>query len=252
MAGCLFVLGVLFLLVGFIQLISPSRTVSQSPGIAPKTSPEHIPSKSVLNQAITTASQPIDDSHRSEIMANTPPLEWILIGERIQIKHPINGMLTLHVLGKGVFSELWQTSRGSQSPWMETGSAYSSFWLETNRLLLNWQNRFYILDERTYVTDNDIQRDFAPHARKFGESDQTANVYFEYPPAVWHIDDIGKFKIRQIFGEGFSDQMGSTARFIHASGDSQRALIVTDFEGSVGKDTVWIGYQILEQDIQRT
>ena len=105
------------------------------------------------------------------------------------------------------------------------------------------------MDEVTPVTDVDIQRDFAPHARQFAQSEQTANVYFAYPPASWHIDDIGKFAILRIEGEGFRQQTGAIGRFIHSSGDSKRGMVVEDYEGGSGQDAVWSGYLIEEKDI---
>lgn len=183
-----------------------------------------------------------------------PSLSHIQLGQRIRVRHPVQGELTVYVMGQVIFDELWQTSRGPQSPWVPTGNAFSGFWLENNLFLLNWQNRFYLLDEMNPISDPEIQRDFMPHARKFAQSDQTADVYFSYPPTMWHIDDIGKYRIRSIEGEGLRMSTGAVGRFIHASGSAQeanirRSLVLEDYEGG-GQDTVWIGYLISDKDIQ--
>ncbi len=181
-------------------------------------------------------------------MAGTPSLSQVQVGGRIRVRHPVQGELNVHVMGRVVYDELWQARRGAQVPWTPTGNAFSAFWLETNLLLLNWQNRYYLLDEVTMISGAEIQRYFAPHARKFAESDQTADVYFAYPPASWHIDDIGKFSIRGVDGEGLRHVPGSVGRFIHCSGDGKRALVLEDYETG-GQDVVWTGYQINEEDI---
>lgn len=178
-------------------------------------------------------------------------LNWIKVGQRIYVQHPIQGQRLAHVLGKIVFAELWQRTRSPQSPWVPTGNLYAGFWLEGNMLLLNWQNRFYLLDDVVELSDSEIQRDFLPHARKFAQSDQMADVYFAYPPAMWHIDDIGKFRVQEIEGNGISYQVGAVGRFIHASGDSRRALVVEDFEAGGGQDAARTGYQIDENDIRK-
>ncbi len=117
-------------------------------------------------------------------------------------------------------------------------------------VLLNWQNRVYLLDESDQLSDADIQRNFAPYARKFAQSDQSGDVYFAYPPASWHIDDIGKFRVEDTQGEGLQFRPGAIGRFIHASGDGGRALVVEDYEGGGGgQDTAWIGYLITEEQV---
>jgi len=177
-------------------------------------------------------------------------LDWIKVGQRITVNHPVQGQRMAHVLGRITFAELWQRRREPQSPWVQTGNLYAGFWLEGNLFLLNWQNRFYLLEEATELSDGEIQRDFLPHARKFAQSDQAADVYFAYPPAMWHMDDIGKFQVLETQGNGLRYQAGSIGRFIHASGDSCRALVVEDFEGGGGQDMVRTGYQIEETDIK--
>lgn len=136
----------------------------------------------------------------------------IKLNDRITVRHPVRGDLTVQVQGRFVYAELWQTSRGPQSPWTPTGNLYAGFWLSTDMLLLNWQNRVYLLDEREEVSDAQIARDFAPHARKFAQSDQTADVYFAYPPVTWHIDDIGKFRVETVAGMSPNVRSGAVGR----------------------------------------
>jgi len=182
-------------------------------------------------------------------MPGAPSLSKINIGQRIRVRHPVQGELTLYVMGRAVYDELWQQQRSPQAPWVPTGNAFSGFWLETNLFLLNWQNRYYLLDEMVALSDAEIQRDFASHARKFAQSDQTAEVFFAYPPAMWKIDDIGKFRVRSVEGEGLRHVPGSTGRFVHASGDSRRGLVLEDYEGGGGQDVVWTGYTLTPEDI---
>jgi len=176
---------------------------------------------------------------------------WIKVGQRIYVNHPVQGERMAHVLGKIVFAELWQQTRGAQSPWVPTGAAFAAFWLEGNLLLLNWQNRCYLLDEAEQLSDADIARHFAPYARQFAQSDQSADVYFAYPPASWHIDDIGKFRVEALEGQTLRYQRGGVGRFIHASGADNRALVVEDFEGGGGQDTAWVGWKIEAETVRK-
>jgi hypothetical protein len=122
--------------------------------------------------------------------------------------------------------------------------------LASGWFLLQWQNRIYLLDECREVSDDDIGRDFASHARAFGQADQKAVVTFEYPPStIWRIEDIGKFRVREVSGRSPSVVVGATGRFIHAAGDGGRALAVEDFQFG-GQDTVWTGYRIQESDVR--
>ena len=81
-------------------------------------------------------------------------------------------------------------------------------------------------------------------------ANQTAAVYFAYPPASWKIDDIGKFQIASVEGATLHARSGAIGRFVHASGDGNRALVVEDFEGGGGDDCAWIGYHLKEEDIK--
>jgi hypothetical protein len=248
MGGCLFALALLSFAIGVFQLFVPDKgSAVKVPGlprrftVTPKPADSSGPAFSSPSVNMETPSMDSPDLFNS-----------IRIGDRVRVKYPQMGELNLHVLGQVDFAELWQTSRSAQSPWVPTGNRFTGFWLETNVLLLNWLTRFYILDEFTPVTDVDIQRDFSAHARKFAQSEQTADVYFAYPPAMWHIDDIGKFKVEAVEGEGIRTRPGATGRFVHASGDSDRALILEDYEGGGGADAVWTGYKIQQGDIQKS
>ena len=193
------------------------------------------------------------DRGAGRALSQPQKLVGIRPGQTITVNHPQRGELSLWVLGRITFAELWQRQRGPQVPWTPTGNTFAGLWLQGGLFLLNWQNRFYLLDERTEVSDVEIGRDFAPHARKFAQSDQTADVLFAYPPTMWHMDDIGKFRIEAVEGEASRFQRGAGGRFIHASGESggaprRRGLVVEDYEGG-GQDAVWVGYQIEEEDI---
>jgi len=249
MGGCFFVLGMICLLIGVVKILTPAPAGRSRPAV-------DFPFRGVgrpsfLNPRFPLAPAAASTPLGGQVMVNKiQKLEWIRVGERIYARHPVKGELMVHVLGKITFAELWQQSRGPQVPWVPTGSAFVGFWLEGNMLLLNWQTRYYLLDEAVQISDVDIQRDIAPYARQFAQSDQTADVYFAYPPAMWHIDDIGKFQIEKVEGEGLALRPGAIGRFVHASGDSGRELVVEDYEGSGGQDTAWTGYQITEEDIK--
>jgi hypothetical protein len=178
-------------------------------------------------------------------------LGWIELGDAINVWHPKRGDLTLVVLGRVVHEELTQHQRGLQFPWVPTGNLFLGFRLEDSIELLNWQNRYYLLDSRTEVSDDDIRRNFATPARIFGDADQNARVEFRYPESTaWHIEDIGRFRIARIDGEWFPLDVGASCRFLHASGEGNQALVVEDFL-SGGRDVTWTGYSIQEKDIRR-
>lgn len=255
MSGCFFVLGLLFLVIALVNLFSPApgeRTpypAAKPSNLGFSSSPK--PAQSARPQAPGPVPvQQAQSSSSGGSMDSTPSLSQVSVGKQVRVRHPVQGELTVHAMGRVIYDELWQAQRGPQVPWTPTGNAFSGFWLETNLLLLNWQNRNYLLDEVTLISGAEIQRYFAPHARKFAESDQTADVYFAYPPASWHIDDIGKFRIRTVEGEGLRNVPGSIGRFIHCSGDGHRALVLEDYETGGGTDVVWTGYQISDEDIK--
>lgn len=250
MGGCFFILSILFLIIGLVQFFAPERSQPGTPSAprawprvpTPQAEPEPLPA---VREASTGGIQ--------KGMEKFPTMfDWIKVGERIYVQHPVKGEIMAHVDGRIAYSELWQQSRGPQAPWVPTGNSFLGFWLEGAMFLLHWQNRVYILDETVELSDADIQRDFAPHARKFAQSDQTADVYFAWPPAMWHIDDIGKFRVDETEGEGLRFSQGAVGRFIHSSGDGGRALVVEDYEGGGGgQDTAWVGYKIKEEDVKK-
>ena len=263
MSGFLFICAMICFLIGFVQLFAPETApIQRSPARQPVRGGSDWP-RPVQPGALGGLRRPQGlgslaaasgmgglSAQGAQSAAPKPlKLDWIEVGQRIVVKHPLRGELMAHVLGRVLYVELWQRVRGPQNPWVPTGSAFLGFALEGGLYLLNWQARFYLLEESVEVSDSDIQRDFLPYARQFSQSDQKADVYFSYPPAMWHIDDIGKFRIAETQGEAGRFQLGAGGRFIHSSGDSGRALVVEDYEGGSGQDTVWNGYQVQEADI---
>ncbi len=172
------------------------------------------------------------------------------VGKSVRVKHPQKGEVTYRVTGRILYTELWQATRGTNVPWTPTGNFFAGFALEPGGFLLNWQDRFYILDEKRGLTDMDINRDFAPHARTFAQSNQTSRVEFGYGGGRWLMVDIGRFAIEFEDGEGLHLHKGAIGRFIHAASGNQ-ALVVDDFQsgGSGGQDTLLKGYLINETDI---
>ena len=179
-------------------------------------------------------------------------LAGLSVGASLRVVHPKKGELTFRARGRLLFTELWQASHGPNVPWTPTGNYFAGFALEPAGYLLNWQDRFYIMDERKSLTDMDINRDFAPYARQFAQSNQTAKVEFPYAGGRWQMVDIGRFAIEFEDGEGSHLHKGAVGRFIHAGSGDGQALVIDDFQsgGSGGQDTLWRGYQIKETDIQ--
>ena len=173
------------------------------------------------------------------------------IGKGVRVTHPTKGEQVYTVRGRLLFTELWQASKGPTVPWTPTGNYYAGFALEPSGYLLNWQDRFYIMEERRSLTDMDINRDFLPYAKQFAQSNQTANVEFSYSGARWKMVDIGRFAIEFEDGEGCHLHKGAIGRFIHA-GSGNAALVVDDFQsgGSGGQDTLWKGFLIKETDVK--
>jgi hypothetical protein len=173
------------------------------------------------------------------------------IDQAVRVVHPQKGAQDYRVLGRLLYTELWQASQGPTVPWTPTGNYYAGFALWPEAYLLNWQDRFYLLDGRRSITDLDINRDFMPYARTFAQSNQTATVRFAYAGANWQMVDIGRFAIEFADGTGLHLRRGAIGRFIHAS-DKNRALVVEDFQsgGEGGQDTLWQGFQIQETDIK--
>ena len=179
------------------------------------------------------------------------PEKWadIEIGQAVQVKHPRKGSMSLAVAYRIYYGELWQAQMKANVPWTLTGSYYVGLGLNANIFLLNWQNRFYLLDSEQPLTDMNINRDFAPHARKFAASNQTQNISFSYQETIWNMLDIGRFRIEFAEGDGIRVSPGVVGRFIHA-GHNNKALVIEDYQtGGSGLDTLWMGYQIKEDDI---
>lgn len=173
----------------------------------------------------------------------------VQVGQSIRVAHPEEGSLTLTVQERLYYGELWQKKMRSDVPWTLTGNYYVGLMLDQDLFLLNWQSRFYLLDSHGPITDMDINRDFAPYARQFASSNQTADVYFKYQGTKWHIDDIGRFRIEYSDGDKPRVSPGAVGRFIHAS-DKDQVLVVEDYQsGGSGLDILWQGFLINEKDI---
>lgn len=185
--------------------------------------------------------------------ANLPkPNKWgdVEINQPVHVAHPKDGELILSVRRRIYYGELWQVHMKPDVPWTLTGSYYVGLALNKSLFLMNWQSRFYLLDSHFPLTDMDINRDFAPHARKFAASNQTAKVVFDYRGTKWHINDIGRFRVEFADGNETNVSAGAAGRFIHAGFDN-RALVVEDYQsGGNGPDTLWMGYEITEKDIK--
>jgi hypothetical protein len=249
MSVCFLFLSLIFFGIGIVVLFSPASTTQGQSGRGyspiPPANPNRQPSARPAAAPVSSSSA---GGNRMEPILKK--LTGLNVGQRIKVPHPVKGELTVHVLGRILYNELWQQTRSPQSPWVNTGNQFAGFWLDGEMLLLNWLNRFYLLDTNDPLSDADIARDFAPHAKKFAQSDQAAAVFFAYPPASWKIDDIGKFQIASVEGATLHARNGAIGRFIHASGDGGRALVVEDYEGGGGDDCAWIGYQLKEEDIK--
>ncbi len=260
MSVCLFFIAVIFFIIGLVMLLAPESRPQTIQGYTPvpPINPNWRASTPQAESGILSRDETgvqrlvsaVDNKGGKSMEPVLKKLTGISVGQRIKLPHPIKGELTVHVLGRILYNELWQQSKSAQSPWVPTGNQFAGFWLDGEMLLLNWLNRFYLLDTNDPLTDADIAKNFAPHAKKFAQSEQTATVYFAYPPASWKIDDIGKFQIVSVEGATLHARNGGIGRFIHASGDSNRALVLEDYEGGGGEDCAWIGYLLKEEDIQ--
>jgi hypothetical protein len=173
------------------------------------------------------------------------------IGQTITVNHPQRGAITGKILATIRYTELWQRVKSPSEPWVPTGNQFTAHWLG-NFMLYEWKENFWLLDQYDPLTDKDIATNFMPYAKRFGESNETADVFFAYPPASWKMTDIGKFSVQSAEGTGLRLGTGAVGRFIHASGDGGRALVVEDYQsGQGGQDTAWIGFQIAWDDIQK-
>ena len=180
------------------------------------------------------------------------PQTWsdVQIGQAIQLRHPVQGQLNLSIVHRTYYGELWQIKMRKDVPWTLTGNYYVGLGLTGGIFLLNWQSRFYVLDAQQSLSDMSINYDFTPYARKFAASNQTAKVNLEYQQTMWQITDIGRFRIEYTDSGEFHASPGALCRFMHARQiRSDRILIVEDYQ-SGGQDTLWIGYEIRENDIR--
>jgi hypothetical protein len=185
--------------------------------------------------------------------ANLPkPVKWadVEVGQTLQINQPHQGKIISQVLYRIYYGELWQKKMRPDIPWTLTGNYFVGLGLGQDRYLLNWQNRNYLLDTRKTLTDKDVNRYLAGPARKFASSNQTADVYLDYLGKQWQIEDIGRFRIEYVNGDGSAANAGTVGRFIHAK-NFDRILVAEDFQsGGSSQDSLWTGYQIDEKDIQ--
>lgn len=186
-------------------------------------------------------------------MSSLPaPETWadVEIGQNIRIIRVGKLEINAEVVQRVYYAELWQEKMKTDVPWTLTGSYYVGLELNNDMLLLNWQSRYYLLDQRSPLTDMDINRDFAQYARKFAASNQTASITFDRDGIRWKIFDIGRFRIEFTEGEGLKVSPGSVGRFIHAKSDNQ-VLIVEDFQsGGSGCDTLLTGVELTAKDIK--
>jgi hypothetical protein len=173
------------------------------------------------------------------------------LGQTLTITHPQRGPVTGKILGTIHYTELTQRRNTPAEPWLPTGNVFIAHWLG-NVLVYTWQDRLYLLDELEPLTDQDVQTSFMPYAKRFAQSDQTAHVVFDWPPASWVIKDIGKFSVAQAQGSGLRLNPGAVGRFIHGEGADQRAIVIEDYQsGGGGQDTAWTGWTITWDDITR-
>ena len=180
------------------------------------------------------------------------PEKWsdVEVGQAVTVKHPKQGEMNLSVKNRIYYGELWQAQMRPNVPWTLTGAYYVGLGLDEDLMLMNWQSHLYLLDARKPLNDMSINRDFAPYARQFAASNQTAKVSFPYQNETWRMEDIGRFRVEYAEGDGIRVSPGAVGRFIHAS-DKNKVLVVEDYQtGGSGLDTLWTGYEIGEQDIQ--
>ncbi len=232
--------------------------VAESPTLADKMATVNVP-KDLKCPSCGAAIRPADKlcnycgSSLVPLLDLPQPAFWgdVQVGQTLRVTHPKQGELTLAVKRRLYYGELWQQHTGPNVPWTPTGAYFLGLTLERDLFLLNWQSRFFLLESHSPLTDMLINRDFAPYARQFAASNQTANVRFNYAGAQWHIDDIGRFRIEYCDGEGTQVSPGSVGRFIHASSGVD-VLVVEDYQsgGSGGVDTLWRGVSLQQPDIK--
>lgn len=174
------------------------------------------------------------------------------LGAAITYQHPQRGARTGLVLGTIRYTELWQKRKDPSEPWVPTGNLFTAHWLG-DTLLYEWKGNLFLLDGYDPLTDAEIKEHILPHAQRFGQSDETAEVSFAYPPASWRVFDIGKFRVDEVTGQGLRLSAGAVGRFVHAQGNTGnegQLLVVEDYlEGGGGQDTAWLGWRITWDDL---
>lgn len=186
--------------------------------------------------------------------ANLPkPAIWsdIELGQKIHISHPKGETVESTVSYRIYHGELWQADMKPNVPWTLTGNYFIGLGLSKGSYLLNWQNRYYLLENTLPLSDNEINRDFARAAREFAASNQTKDVNLVYGKGVWKIVDIGRFRIEYTEGIENSVEPGAVGRFIHAKNrNDKQVLVLEDFQsGGSGLDNLRIGYELQGTDI---
>lgn len=247
-ASSLICLGFLCLLVGLVLFITRGAGSTARGGALPQA--RWYAARDTRQPVRPSASPPAaikrPGGSMQDQMFNARP------GQTATFRHPKRGEISAKVLGLIHFTELWQTQRGPNAPWVPTGNTFTALWLG-DYMLYEWQSRLYLFDEAQALTDEDINKNFLPAAKQYAQSNQTAKVTFAWPPFTWTIVDIGKFSVARAEGTGLRLNPGATGRFIHATAEDNRVLVVEDYQsgGSGGLDTVWIGWQITWDDVKR-
>ncbi len=249
----LFCSGMLCLLMALVLRLTrgepsaaPARTYRQTVTRRPATSPAAIRQINLRPAAAPASAQPRVSGSMQDQVFNAQP------GQTATFRHPHRGELSAKVLGVIHYQELWQQSRGANAPWVPTGNTFAALWMG-DYMLYEWQSRLYLFDEAQALTDQDIHQSFLPYAKQFAQSNQTAKVTFAWPPTTWTVADIGKFAVTRAEGAGLRLNLGAQGRFIHATADDRRVLVVEDYQsgGSGGLDSLWLGWQITWDDVIR-
>lgn len=259
MGGIIFFIGFMFFASGIVQLFQANNAKNENLRRSfQRSNPSPFVQNAQASQSAriaTSRTMPSVDTSSTGAPPMAPgkqgDFQRARIGQTITVNHPQRGAITGKILGTIRYTELWQRVKSPSEPWVPTGNQFTAHWLG-NFMLYEWKENFWLLDQYDPLTDKDIATNFMPYAKRFGESNETADVFFAYPPASWKMTDIGKFSVQSAEGTGLRLGRGAVGRFIHASGDGGRALVVEDYQsGQGGQDTAWIGYQIGWDDIQK-
>ena len=239
----LIVLGLVMMVIG-VNLIRQGNRLAAI-ATAARASPAYAPTRPAADTGGKPMARPLSGKP-GQFAAARP-------GRRLTYKHPERGALSAAILGTVRYAELWQHRKAPNEPWVPTGNVFTAHWLGSS-LLYHWKDRLYLLDSYDSVSDAEIAQQILPYAKQFGQSDESAEVSFAYPPASWTVTDIGKFQVESVEGSGLRLQPGAQGRFLHArgnTGNEGQALVVEDYqEGGGGQDTVWRGWLISWDDLQ--